>query len=270
MDKTQNALARPFGTLSGYDPSLRESLPWKLAGAAGRYLGAGRSTQQYIANRALGAMDFIPGVGEVLGADDARRDFDAGNYGMAAANLGLTAVGAVPGAGDALASAGRKGMQAARSNYLRNLGEEVPDLYREMNAERALNFFQPGGLNGPFGQQELYWSNAPDLARGQKGNTGIRFRMSAEGVQGIEEVKSKPGLEFVAATSGGKEYVSRDGVDFSKVREVTVDPAVMFGGAPEDRLFLRHMREKVNAGEFVEESPDGFTTVYRRVKGLKE
>jgi hypothetical protein len=134
-----------------------------------------------------------------------------------------------------------------------------------MNAERALNFFNSGGLNNPWGQTEMYWSNVPELARGQHGNTGIRFKMSGSGVMGKSDTTSKPGLGLVASTGSGREYVSKGGVDFSKVHEVTVDPSVMFGGSPDDRLFLRHMNELVNKGQFVAESPDGFVTTYRRV-----
>lgn len=247
--------------LRAYQPSLRERIMWGIAGKAGDWFGAGRYAQQDIAKKVGGLIDFVPGAGDAVGLDEAYRDFQDGNYGMAAAGLGLTAAGAIPGAGDAVSGAGRKA-----TNYLRELVSEAPSLYRDMNAERALTFMRPGGLNGPFGQQELYWSNVPELARGQHGNTGVRFKMGSDGVYGVEEVKSKPGLEFVAQTSGGREYVTRDGVDFSKVREVAVDPSIMFGGSADDRLFIRQMNHMVEAGEFVAESPDGFSTVYRRVE----
>lgn len=97
--------------LRAYTPSLREKLAWGLAGGLGKF-GADKHTQQWAADKVGGLIDFVPGVGEVLGIDDAWRDARAGNYGMAAAGLGLTAVGAVPGVGDAVANAGRKGIRA--------------------------------------------------------------------------------------------------------------------------------------------------------------
>lgn len=247
--------------LRAYRPSLREDLAWKIAGGLGDVFGLGRYGRQDVASKAQGLMDFIPGVGEVLGADDAASSFEAGNYRDAAINLGATMLGAAPIVGDMAGKAFKTGA----TNYLRDLGKEAPTLYREMNAERALNFLQPGGLHNPWGQTEMYWADVPELARGQHGNTGIRFKMSGSGVMGKSDTTSKPGLDFVASTSGGREYVSKDGVDFSKVHEITVDPSIMFGGSPEDRLFLRHMNDLVNKGNFVADSPDNFATTYRRV-----
>lgn len=254
-------LTQPTGELTAYQPSLRDRIAYALSDAAG-YAGAGRYAQQDIADKARNVIDFVPGLGELLGADDVATSLDAGNYRNAAINLGATALGAVPVVGD---MAGRA-IKGGAANYLRDLGKEAPDLYREMNAERALNFFHPGGLNNPWGQTEMYWSDVPELARGQHGNTGIRFKMSGDGVMGKSDSTSKPGLSFVASTSGGREYVSKGGVDFSKVKEVTIDPSVMFGGSPDDRLFMRHMNDLVAKGLFVADSPDGFVKTYRRVQ----
>lgn len=250
--------------LRAYNPSLRDQIAWAIAGGAEK-LGAPPHRQRWVAEKVGGLVDFVPGLGEATGLDDAWRDAEAGNYGSAAANLGLTAIGAVPGVGD-MAAGGLRKTASATANYLRDLGSEAPRLYRDMNSENALNFFQPGGLSGPFGQREMYWASDPSLARGQHGNTGVRFGMSGEGVMGQHDIKSKPGLEFVANTSGGKEYVTRDGVDFSKIDEVMVQPGVMFGGSPDDRLFLRNMQNLVDAGDFMSESPDGFATIFRRAR----
>lgn len=85
--------------LTNYEPSLRERAGNAIYDVA-RALGMG-STANRMRNEGTAVMDFIPGVGEVLGVNDAMNDFSAGNYGMGAAGLGLTAVGAVPGVGDA-------------------------------------------------------------------------------------------------------------------------------------------------------------------------
>lgn len=95
--------------LSAYEPTLRQRIGDATYDIA-RYLG-----MDSIANRMRGdvqaAVDFIPGVGDAVGVDEAARDYQAGNYGMAAAGLGLTAAGMVPGVGDAASAAGRKGIR---------------------------------------------------------------------------------------------------------------------------------------------------------------
>lgn len=97
--------------LRSYNPSLRDRIAWGIAGGLGRF-GADKHRQQWAANKVGGLIDFVPGVGDAVGVDDAYRDYQAGNYGLAAAGLGLTAIGAVPGVGDAVANAGRKGIRA--------------------------------------------------------------------------------------------------------------------------------------------------------------
>lgn len=98
--------------MRSYNPSLRDKIAWAIAGKAGDWFGAGRHTQQDIAGKVGGLIDFVPGVGDAVGLDEAARDYSAGNYGLAAAGLGLTAVGAVPGIGDAISGAARKGIKA--------------------------------------------------------------------------------------------------------------------------------------------------------------
>jgi hypothetical protein len=92
------------------NPSLRDRIGNSVYDLASN-LGLG-STANRMRNEGTAVMDFIPGVGEVLGVNDAMNDFNAGNYGMAAAGLGLTAVGAVPGVGDAAAAGVKKGIKA--------------------------------------------------------------------------------------------------------------------------------------------------------------
>lgn len=97
--------------LTNYEPSLRDRAGNAIYDIA-QALGMG-STANRMRNEGTAVMDFIPGVGEVLGVNDAMNDFNAGNYGMAAAGLGLTAAGAVPGVGDAAAYAARNLMERA-------------------------------------------------------------------------------------------------------------------------------------------------------------
>jgi hypothetical protein len=88
-------------SMRAHTPSLRDRIGNGVYDLASN-LGLG-STANRMRDEGTAVIDFIPGVGEVLGLNDAYNDFSAGNYGMAAAGLGLTAVGAVPGVGDAAA-----------------------------------------------------------------------------------------------------------------------------------------------------------------------
>lgn len=108
--------------LRAYKPPLRDRIAWAIAGGAGK-LGAGRYAQQDIAGKVGGLIDFIPGLGDAVGVNDAYRDYQSGNYGLAAAGLGLTAVGAIPGVGDAVSSAGRR----AFPYYRRSQSPDTPD-----------------------------------------------------------------------------------------------------------------------------------------------
>lgn len=99
------------GTMQGYDPSLRERIGWGAGNLFGS-IGADKHLQRYAADKIGGVVDLVPGVGDVVGVDDAYQDYKSGNLGMAAAGLGLAAVGAIPGVGDAAAKAGKKGIRA--------------------------------------------------------------------------------------------------------------------------------------------------------------
>lgn len=151
------------------------------------------------------------------------------------------------------------------ANYRRPLQYEAPTLYREMNAERA-NELLEGRLQTPWGQAHLYWSDVPELAKGQAENIGVRMKMRTEGVEGKTDLSSKPGLQFVNATKGGREYVTMGGVDFNKVDEITVSPLINDYGSVDDRRLLLQLRALVDAGKFRATSPDGFVTVYERIK----
>jgi len=165
--------------------------------------------------------------------------------------------GAIPGPSNAL----RMG-----ANYVRDLSQETPFLYRQMNPERA-NSILDNNLNmGAMGQERLHWADVPELAKGQGDNTGVRMVMRSDGVQGQFNTTSKPGLEFVEQTGGGREFVTRDGVSLDKVNEIHVDPEVYFRKNPDDRRMLNKLRQLVDAGQFQETSPDGFVTVYQRIK----
>jgi hypothetical protein len=91
------AVRKP-GRLNRYDPSWRERLGDAVYDT-GRALGLSSTAQQWRENSEFGA-DFVPGIGEALGADDTARDYAAGNYLGAGINAGATALGVVPVVGD--------------------------------------------------------------------------------------------------------------------------------------------------------------------------
>jgi hypothetical protein len=104
LAKGTTLTSKPKGTLSAYEPSLRDKLAWFLSDM----VGGDRGTTNYINQKVRGAADFIPGVGDAIGFDEAKREFDAGNYGSAAFDAATSAIGSIPGAGD-LAAVGLKG-----------------------------------------------------------------------------------------------------------------------------------------------------------------
>lgn len=90
---------RPKGLLDVMpEPGLRGLLGQMIYDAANS-AGLGSNANR-MRNEASAIMDLIPGVGEAVGADDARRSFNAGNYGQAAFDTGTTLLGAIPGGGD--------------------------------------------------------------------------------------------------------------------------------------------------------------------------
>jgi hypothetical protein len=99
------------GTMQSVDPSLRDRIGWGAGNLFGS-LGADKHLQRYAANKIGGAIDLVPGIGDAVGVDDAYQDYKSGNLGMAAAGAGFAAFGLIPGAGDAVAAAGKKGIRA--------------------------------------------------------------------------------------------------------------------------------------------------------------
>ena len=56
--------------------------------------------------------DFVPGLGEVVGADEVKRDYESGNWLGGTVGLAALGVGAVPVVGDALGAGMKKGIRA--------------------------------------------------------------------------------------------------------------------------------------------------------------
>lgn len=105
MEKQQG-----FGGLAAHHPSFRERLGNAIYDLA-RMGGLGSIAHRMRKEGGLAA-DFVPGLGDVLAVEDAAIDYGRGNYGTAAAGLGLAALGLVPGVGDVAAKGVKKGIRA--------------------------------------------------------------------------------------------------------------------------------------------------------------
>lgn len=94
------------GLLSSYEPTMREKIGnFVYDGARGMGL---LSKAQEMRTGAQDMVDFVPGIGDAVGANDMARDYRDGNYGMAA----LSAIGLLPAFGDVASKAGKKGIRA--------------------------------------------------------------------------------------------------------------------------------------------------------------
>lgn len=111
-----SSIGRKQPSVSSWDPSWRDRIAYGLSDAAGT-LGAGRYAQQRVSDVARNVLDFIPGVGEAIGANDVMRDLKSRNFGGAALNGLALAAGVVPGLGDAASKSIRKARGAMTLDY---------------------------------------------------------------------------------------------------------------------------------------------------------
>ena len=107
-----------------------------------RQLGGDRSAY----NRArdiTGLLDFLPGYGDAVAADEAGAAYRAGNFGEAGLLGGAAILGVVPGAGDAAAQVIRKGVRAAKNAPRAIVGAAdaaFPSTREAIAAEREASF----------------------------------------------------------------------------------------------------------------------------------
>lgn len=101
-----------------------------------------RSTAHQARENLVPLAGFVPILGDAIGVEEAVQDYQAGDYGSALAGLGLTAVGVVPGIGDAAAAAGKEGLRAIKHK----LGSEVP-AQASMSNDDTLAFIKSYGLD---------------------------------------------------------------------------------------------------------------------------
>lgn len=123
-----------------HEPSIRERAGNAVYDALGA-LGL-RGTAHQARQNLMPLMDLTPILGDAIGVEEAVQDYQAGDYGSALAGLGLTAVGVVPGIGDAAAAAGKEGLRAIKHR----LGSEVP-AQASMSNDDTLAFIKSYGLD---------------------------------------------------------------------------------------------------------------------------
>jgi hypothetical protein len=105
------AAANAGPQMRGYEPSLREQIGNVIYDAAGGLGGLG-GIRNRIRDEAMIGLDFIPGLGEALGGEEAGRAFGSGDYLGGGLGLAASALGVVPVVGDAAAAGMKKGIRA--------------------------------------------------------------------------------------------------------------------------------------------------------------
>jgi hypothetical protein len=90
---------KPKGTLKPGDEGIRENIRGSLF-KGGEKVGMSREAQQYLADRAGTALEFIPGLGEGIGAAATGDALQNRDWGTAALEAGGLALGTVPVVGD--------------------------------------------------------------------------------------------------------------------------------------------------------------------------
>lgn len=161
-------------------------------------------------------IDFVPGVGDAISLNDAKRDFDAGNYGSAAINAGTGILGLVPGGGDAAALAG-KGLLAAIGGGIAKKGllGEVGDGIRAYHGSPySFDKFEMSKIGTGEGAQAyghgLYFAESEDVAQGYKQALQRTDTQPFEAI-GLPPREIQQAVSFVKTTdSATPEVAARD------------------------------------------------------------
>lgn len=135
--------------------------------------------------------------------------------------------------------------------------QDVPSLYRETSAGRALEVLPGTYVASPFGSPEFYFATSPELAIGQGTNRGVLIEFAGDFK--TRPNNTKPAADFVRATGGGEERIGV--IDESalkkRVRSVTIKPDAR--GQRYEILRLRRLMNSLTKHDgWTEESlPDG-------------
>jgi hypothetical protein len=125
-----NALAGQQPELRAWNPGVMDNVRnFAMNALAPLFGGDVRAANAYYRDKVQPTLEFLPGVGDVMAAGEARDAFGQGDYlggGLLAAGA---AAGLVPGVGDAVQKGASKAVKRAREN-LHNVGNSNFNFYR--------------------------------------------------------------------------------------------------------------------------------------------
>jgi hypothetical protein len=111
---------------------------------------------------------------------------------------------------------GEKQLPPVEDNFRRDLSDYAPKLYREVGPAKATELFE-----GNAQDSTPYFSNTPNLAKGQGENKGITVELDSKGLQGQINT-SKPGWE-IAYKNGEAEFIGKNNKDYrDNIQSVTI------------------------------------------------
>ena len=118
--RAQHVPVKPKGEIKGHDADYYRNQPVRdkvanIGRTLGQSVGYSPSLSNRLGEEATVGVDFIPGVGDAVGAVEAKESLLKGDYGDAAVGAALTTVGLVPGIGDVIAATGRGAKKAAKT-----------------------------------------------------------------------------------------------------------------------------------------------------------
>lgn len=127
VPSNQSVMAAPT-SINPFNPAFRETARSALNDFFGGSNIAGREGYRtgQLVDTAVGAMDFIPGVGDAVGVGDLRQSIGSGDLIGTAVDTTALAAGMIPVVGDAAA----KGIKASESTLRNFLPEQFPKDYR--------------------------------------------------------------------------------------------------------------------------------------------
>lgn len=200
--------------MRAYEPTMREKIGNAVFNVFGA-MGLPDTAHRY-RNSAQEVADFVPGVGDAIALDDAKRSFDAGNYGQAAFDGATGLVGLIPGGGDVAAGVLKAIIPVPAAKALatsRNLPDT--DIFKKAVENTPGARLEDGGLVLPLTRNQRPEQAGQDSVRGgvfylPKGSkdakyyTGTNHNFAYGGTDRIEGETLVSNPLFVKGATGGK------------------------------------------------------------------
>lgn len=157
-------------------------------------------------------------------------------------------------------------LRPGTEGHVRSLSEVADVVYRDTGPLGALGIIpeSPELQSGMAGLDRLHFSNTPDMALGQAGQTGLLFELDAAGLQGKVNL-AKPGLKQ-AYDQGMAELIAmgNDQASYQKaVRRVTIRPDMQITDIVQRRQLQNTFRSLERKGWVKEVLEDGSTRYTR-------